>query len=158
MNKMWNWLIATVSGVVATIFEQYAVAFTLLSFAIVFDLITGTCASIVDGTGLNSEKSKKGLVVKGCYYLAFGFGIFLDFAVEEIMKVVHIENVFNSPFALIIVVLIIINECISICENFYRINPSILPEWLIKILSIAKKEINQKDAIENIEENQGGNK
>lgn len=151
MNKIWNWIIASVGGIIAAIFEQYAVAFTLLSFAIVFDLISGTLASVIDGTGLNSEKSKKGILVKVGYYAAFAFGIFLDYAVEEIMKVVHIENVFNSPFALIIVVLIIINECISICENFYRISPSILPEWLIKILSVAKKEINQKDI-----ENQGG--
>lgn len=154
MNKLWNWLIATVGGIVSVIAEQYSVLFTILIFAMLFDIVSGVLASTNDGTGLNSEKARKGAVKKASFLLMFFFGILLDFFFPYVLSLVSYELPFNSPFGMIIAVYIILTESISICENFYRIDPDSFPHWIAKMLSLAKEDIGLG---ETNEEDQGGN-
>ena len=48
-----------------------------------------------------------------------------------------------SPFGLIIGSYIVLNECISICENLYECNPDIIPKWIANLLKNAKGKINE---------------
>ena len=34
--------------------------------------------------------------------------------------------------------------CISICENIFKANPSILPKWIVKMLTSAKEQMDRK--------------
>lgn len=153
MNKIWNWLIATTGGIISIIAEQYSVLFTILVFAMLFDIISGVLASISDGSGLNSAKARKGVVKKFSFILMFFFGIMLDFFFPYVLSLVSYELPFNSPFGMIIAVYIILTESISICENFYRIDPDSFPHWIAKMLSLAKEDINLGDMTD---EDQGG--
>ena len=45
MNKLWNWTVATVGGVVSVIAEQYSVLFTILIFAMLSDKFNTQTAS-----------------------------------------------------------------------------------------------------------------
>jgi toxin secretion/phage lysis holin len=142
MNKLWNGLFATVGGLISVIAEQYAVLFIIMIIAMVFDVITGILASINDGTGLSSEKSKKGLVKKFAFIFMFGFGIVLDYFFPYVLSLIAIELPFNSPLGMIIATYIVLTESISICENFYRIDKDSFPSWIAKMLSLAKEDIN----------------
>jgi phage-related holin len=153
MNKIWNWTIATVGGFISVVAEQYAILFVIMISAMVFDVITGILASLNDGTGLSSDKSRKGIIKKFAFIFMFGFGILLDYAFPYVLSLIAIELPFNSPLGMVIATYIVLTESISICENFYRIDKESFPSWIAKMLSLAKEDINLGDIVD---EEQGG--
>lgn len=145
LEKLVKWGISAVGGFFATITEQYGVVLILVCAAIIFDVVTGLIKSKANSVAITSKTGIKGFWKKIALLLALFFGIFLDMAIPSILSVVSVELPFNCPFGLIIGVYIILNESISILENFYAINPDIVPKWVKNIFTKAKNEINKAD-------------
>ena len=118
MDNWFKWLLSVVCGAIATFYEQYGLLIVFVCLAIVFDCVTGLFKAKTIGEGLSSAKGWKGFWKK-----------------------------IALPFALIICCYIVLNECISIAENLYLINPDIMPKWIANLLKVAKDKIedNNKD-------------
>jgi hypothetical protein len=137
----FKYLLSVLAGAVAAYFEQYIVLYGLLFAAVILDLATGCVASAVTGEGLNSSKAFKGVLKKAALFVALGFGTFLDvflpFAAEKIGLTLPDMLIFSA----VICVYIVLCECISVCENLYRCSENILPKWVVKLLGLAKDQI-----------------
>ena len=78
---------------------------------------------------------------------AMAFAFFLDISVPTVLEVVNISMPVERSllFGSVVGVYIILNESISIAENIYRANNKSLPKWIKKLLTGAKKEIDEMD-------------
>ena len=123
-----------IAGVLTTFFQLYGVIISLVCIAIVFDVVTGVTAAKATGKKITSKKANQGFWKKVGLLLSLFFGVFLDVFIPEALAVVSIALPFNMPFGLIFGCYIVFNESISICENFDKINPHILPRWVKALL------------------------
>lgn len=87
---------------------------------VIFDVITGIAASIKSGMPFKSQYLKKGLLEKVALYLIL---ILSAFMLGSILKSIYPYQHFFIVF--FIAILISSYECVSICENILRINPSL---------------------------------
>ena len=144
MDNSSKWLISIICGTVATFFQQYGLFIVFVSFAIVFDCITGLIKAKTIGEGLTSQKGWKGFWKKISLLVGLFFGIFLDYAVPLLFARAGLTLGVDLPFALIICCYIVLNESISVCENLYLINPNIMPKWIIKLLKGSKSRLEEE--------------
>ena len=138
MSRLLKTGISVVGGVIATAAEQYGILLLFMVSAIVIDVITGLAKAKKTGIGWSSKKGTEGFYKKLSYLIAFAFGILLDCFIPYLLKYISIVLPFNMPFTLIIVCYIVLNECISIAENLYAINPNTLPGWIVNVLTASK--------------------
>ena len=143
VNNSSKWLISIICGTVATFFRQYGLFIVFVSLAMVFDCVTGLIKAKIIGEGLTSQKGWKGFWKKISLLVGLFFGIFLDYAVPLLFARAGLTLGIDLPFALIICAYIVLNECISVCENLYLINPNIMPKWIIKLLRGSKDKIDK---------------
>ena len=143
MEDIKKWFLSLILGLWATFTQKYAIILTFVVVAIVLDLTTGLIKAKATGEGWSSKKGSKGFWKKIALLVAFGFGIFLDTFIPYALRIISIDLPFNSPFALVIGVYIILNESISVCENLYEINPHTLPKWIKSLLSSANDKIDK---------------
>lgn len=136
-----KWFISVACGFIAAFFEHYGLFIILVVSAIILDFITGIIKAKVTDEGLSSEKAWKGFWRKMALLIGLSFGIFLDYAVNTVLVQAGIIININMPFALIIACYIILNESISVAENLYLINPSIMPQWISRLLKVAKEDL-----------------
>lgn len=148
---MFKYLISAVAGAILAYFKLYHIAYIFIVVVALLDIVTGIAASIVDGTGLSSQKAFKGVVKKLILFVTLGFGTFLDVFIPYAAGVVNVNMPESLLFSTIVCVYITITECISIVENIYRCDNAILPTWILKILKKAKSEIDAKGDDENDE-------
>ena len=141
MKSIWKEVASALLGIIATFCQLYGVILGLVCMAIVFDTITGICAAKAKGIKVNSQKANQGFWKKIGLILALFFGMFLDLFIPTALTVINIKLPFNMPFGLIFGCYIVFNESISICENLYKINPSILPTWIKNLLKGGIKKI-----------------
>lgn len=137
-------LFAMFCGAVAALFKMYWPIIVFTTIALVFDFITGVIAANLTGEGWNSKKAGKGAAKKGTLLIMLGFGIFLDYmipmAAQQVGFNVHINHLM---FSSVIGFYIIFTECISVCENFYKISPHSFPKWIIKLLTVGKEQLDK---------------
>lgn len=136
-----KWILSIVCGLIATFTKQYGILIAFVGGAVVFDFVTGCIADKINGKGLDSKTATKGFWKKVSLLVGLFFGFFLDWVIPVMLAYITITLPFDMPFALIICFYIVLNECISICENLYECNPAILPSWIIKILGFAKDKL-----------------
>lgn len=134
-------LLSSIIGAVATFFSQYGLIISAVVIAIVIDCVTGLVKSKISGEGWDSKKATNGFWKKVALLVALAFGMLLDFFIPTALLQIGVNIPFNLPFALVVGCYIVLNECISICENLYKINPEIMPKWIVNLLKIAKKDI-----------------
>ena len=145
MEKIMKWLAATVGGVAMAFAKQYALLLVFVVVIEALDTITGLIKAQITGVGWNSKVGKKGFFMKVLYLVALGFGFFLDYFIPYMLSIINVQLPFSTAiFGMIIGFYIIINECISICENLYECNPNIIPKWISRMLNSAKKQIEDK--------------
>ena len=154
MDNSSKWLISIICGTVATFFQQYGLFIVFVSFAIVFDCITGLIKAKTIGEGLTSQKGWKGFWKKISLLVGLFFGIFLDYAVPLLFARAGLTLGVDLPFALIICAYIVLNESISVCENLYLINPNIMPKWIIKLLKGSKSRLDEEKGKKEKEDNE----
>lgn len=144
MNN-FKYLLSAAGGAVLAYFRLYGLAYTVVGVAVLFDIVTGILASLVDGSGLSSRKAYRGVLKKSGLLMTLGFGTFLDVFIPFAAKSVSLTVPENLLFSSVICVYITVTECISIIENIYRINGRILPEWLMRFFKTAKEELDSKN-------------
>lgn len=145
MDEKIKWLCSVILGGISTFTKQYGLMIVLVVLAIVIDVITGIIRAKATGEALDSKKGTKGFFKKMAFLVALFFGFFLDYALPYFLSRIHIDIDYNMPFGLIIAFYIVLNEAISICENLYATNPSIMPSWIATILSNAKDKIDNEE-------------
>ena len=144
MDNLLKWLISIVCGFIGMFFQQYGLFFLFVGLAIVFDCITGLIKANLTNEGLSSKIGWKGFWKKIALLVGLSFGIYLDYVVPLLFVKGGINLNVNLPFALIICCYIILNECISICENLYEVNPEGMPKWICTFLKVAKNDVDSK--------------
>ena len=143
--QRWQYVVSTIGGFAAALTQQYALILACVVIAIVFDTITGLLKSKVTEKPWSSKRGTIGFWKKIALLVALAFGIFLDYFIPVALGAVSITLPFNTPFGLIVGVYIVLNESISICENFYEINPMILPKWIIRLLRTTAEKIDEEE-------------
>ncbi len=141
----FKYYISAIGGVVAAYFKMYGLAFTLVGVAVLFDIVTGVLASILNGGGLTSAKAYRGVIKKLVLFIALGFGTFLDVFIPYAAQAANFTIPKNLLFSTVICVYITVTESISIIENIYRCNGAALPKWLLKMLKTAQNEMNEEN-------------
>lgn len=132
-------------GAISAFAKQYALIIAFTIVAVFFDTITGLIGSKAQGEKITSEKGRKGFYKKVMLFLALFFGFFLDLFIPYVISRIGVTLPINTAiFGMIIGCYIVMNECISICENIFKANPSILPKWIVKMLTSAKEQIDKK--------------
>lgn len=126
--------LSCIIGFFAELYNQYSVMLALMITAIVFDVITGILKAKSQGEKLSSGVGTKGFYKKMSFIVAYFFGVFLDLFVPYALRTTGVDLTVNCCFGLIIGAYITLNESISICENLYKINPDIFPEWIVNTL------------------------
>lgn len=141
-----KWLLSILCGFLSAFTKQYGMIIILVSCAVVFDWITGIIGSKASGIPITSKKGMIGFWKKMALFAGLFFGFFLDYFIPYALARIHLElPVTGAVFGMIIGCYIVINECISISENIYKANPAILPQWIIKMLQLAKEQIDNKE-------------
>lgn len=148
MNNI-KYLLSIAGGAVLTYFKLYGPAYIIVGAAVLFDIVTGILASIMDGAGLSSQKAYKGVIKKIVLFVALAFGTFLDVFMPYAAASVNMSIPKNLLFSSVICVYIAVTESISIIENIYRCNNQALPAWIAKFLKAAKDDL---DSGENAKE------
>lgn len=113
----------------------------LVSISIILDVVTGISKAKITHT-TNSNRGFKGFWRKMSYILSIFFGVFLDliFHYLDNMEILKISD--KLSFGSIIGIYIILNECISVCENLRDCGVK-LPRFISSMLKDAEKSIDQ---------------
>lgn len=144
MNDKIKYILSVIGGFIATATKQYGLILLFVVIGIVFDFVTGLVKSKITGVPWSSKRGFVGFWKKISLLAALFFGVFLDYFIPmSLEKIVSVEVPFALPFGLIIGSYIVLNECISICENLYECNPDIIPKWIANLLKNAKGKINE---------------
>ena len=145
MEKM-KWLLSILCGLLSAFTKQYGMIITFVAIAVVFDWITGIIGEKAVGHAITSKKGTIGFWKKMALFAGLFFGFFLDYFIPYCLEKISLElPIKGAVFGMIIGCYIVINECISICENIYKANPGILPGWIVTMLTLAKTQINKED-------------
>lgn len=132
--------LAVILGVLATFCQQYGVIISLVAIAIVFDVVTGLIRAKIQGN-VSSKKGYAGFWKKIATLAGLFFGIFLDYFVPIAVSAgIAFDIPFALPFGLIVGIYIILNECVSICENLYQSGFTV-PGFIVKMLKLAGEQI-----------------
>lgn len=146
MSEKIKYILSAIGGVFATLTKQYGLILLFVVIGVVFDFVTGIIKCKVTGKPLSSKKGYVGMWKKISLLAALFFGVMLDYFIPNMLeKIVSLELPFALPFGLVIGTYIVLNECISICENLYECNPDIIPKWIEKLLKNAKEKIEEED-------------
>lgn len=151
VKEFFEVALATILGCITTFCKQYGIIIAMVCVVIIIDFVTGLIKSKLAGN-IESGIARKGFFKKIALLVALFFGMFLDWFAPLMLTSVNIELPFAMPFAMIIGCYIIINECISIAENLFEINPNTVPKFVVKCLKIAQEKINGIDENEIHEE------
>lgn len=142
--EKYKWLLSIISGAVVTFAKQYHAIILFVLIAVIFDWITGTLKAKATGEGINSKKATQGFWKKVALFVGLAFGFFLDYFIPYMVGSIGIDLPVSAFFGMTFGCYICVNELISIAENLYLINPSILPKWVVSLLTTAKKQIDNK--------------
>lgn len=135
---------SVILGFLANLYDKYSVMLVFMSLAIIFDVITGLMKCKCNSEKISSKKGTKGFFKKLVFIIAYAFGVFLDFFVPYAISVTGSDIETECYFGLIIGAYITLNECISICENFYEINDDIFPKWIANLIKNMRDKIDKK--------------
>lgn len=134
--------ISAVLAAIGSVCSELAVPFFVLCALMIADYITGMVKSWQRGT-LCSKTGIKGFIKKLCYGLAVVAAIGVDYVIVTISESFGYDLKLSPFFALLCVIWLIINECISILENLTEIGVP-MPVFLIKIAKRLKNSVEEK--------------
>lgn len=139
MEKI-KWLLSVLFGLITAFAQQRGVMIVLVAVAIVFDYATGMIKANIEGN-VSSEIGIKGFYKKMALLVCLFFGFFLDYFIPYMCTSLMIDLKYDTPFGAIICCYIVLNECISVCENLYACNPRIIPNWIVNVLKKAQAQL-----------------
>jgi len=134
---------------------KYGLLTLLVIIAILIDIITGFLKAKINHN-VNSVDATKGFWKKMSLLVGLSFGIFLDILESYIVAIganeLSLDIPFTIPIGLLVGVYIILNECISICENLYECDVK-LPAFLMKMLKKTQKRVEDEKNGDDIDGN-----
>ena len=140
-----KYLIAMAGGVVVAHIKAHLPLIGIVFFAVLLDILTGAFAAVYTGKGLSSKKAHRGVIKKAVLFLSLGFGIFLDFLVPMAAAQIGVELDSGVMFSSVVAFYIAFCECVSVCENIYRCNPSAFPKWIADLLAESADKLDRGD-------------
>ena len=145
MNKVntAKGLIASIMGVLNSIFGVLAIPILLLTVCNVIDYITGILASKYRGQEISSYKGIKGITKKVGMWLLIVVGAVIDELLVYSVAQLGLTCPFTFMIAAVVAVWIICNELISILENLKDMEVP-LPDFLVRLTKNIKSQIEIK--------------
>jgi len=156
MEQHVNKAVLAASGIIGlctAIAGRYVILIVLVAVAISLDVVSGLIRCAATGEPITSKRGAQGFWKKMILLFAMAFAFFLDVSIPTILEVVSIKLPVDRSllFGSVVGVYIILNESISIAENIYKANNKSLPKWIKKLLTGAKKEIDEIDKKEGVD-------
>lgn len=143
--EKWKVLLSVIGGAIAVFSRQYAIIIIFVSVAVVMDIITGIVKCKATGEEITSKKGAKGFWKKIALFVALFFGFFLDYFIPYAVGTIGLKLPESTAiFGCIVGCYIVLNELISIAENLFEANPEIMPKWIVSLLNLAKKQIDDR--------------
>lgn len=139
---MIQYFIDQFTGLIGFLIQRYGFIVSLLGLSIFIDLVTGIIKSKIRGT-ISSNIGYIGFWKKAALLVALCFGFFLDLVESYLLLNTTGTNTLKFSFGLLIGSYIILNECISICENLYACGIK-LPKCIIRSLKKASSNLDSK--------------
>lgn len=142
---MSNGVKATLAALLAAVgayFQEILGPVIVVAIVMLCDYASGVAAAWVNGE-LSSRTGIIGIVKKVAYALIIVVGIVVDWVVQVAADKIGIDAGSFYYFALLVIVWLIINECISILENVARIGAPI-PPFLQKLTKKLKNTTESK--------------
>lgn len=153
MNKVnaAKGVIASIMGVLNSIFGILAIPMVLLVACNVIDYVTGILASKFRGQKIESYKGIKGITKKIGMWLLVVVGAIMDALLEYSVAQLGVVFPFTFMIAAVVAIWIICNELISILENLKDMEVP-LPDFLMKLAENVKSQIEVKADVLHMEE------
>lgn len=126
---------------IGSVYSELAVPFCMLCVLMIADYITGMVKSWQKGT-LCSKIGLKGFVKKLCYALAVVAGVGVDYVIIVVSSSLGYNLGLKPFFALLCIVWLIINECISVLENLSEMGIP-MPAFLVKVAKRLKNSVEE---------------
>jgi len=133
----WKALITAALAGLSLYLQELAVPVAVMCGAMLLDYFTGVGKAWMIGE-VSSQVGIKGIVKKVGYIALVGVGMIVDFLIQNGLAQVGHDATGRFAVALLIIVWLILNECISITENLAMMGVGV-PEWLRKMLKIAQE-------------------
>lgn len=139
-------VIASVMGVLTSIFGILAIPIVLLVSCNIIDYVTGILASKFRGQEISSYKGIKGISKKIGMWLLIIVGAIIDELLVYSVAQLGLTCPFAFMIAAVVAVWIICNELISILENLKDMEVP-LPDFLMKLTKNIKSQIEVKTEV-----------
>lgn len=148
-NNISTTIITVFLSSMSVFIQKYGYIVSLVFISMILDVITGTIKSKILGT-TNSGTGFIGFWKKISLLVALLFGFFLDLAEGYILSCISNNDAFTVRFAfgILIGLYIMLNECISICENLQLCGVK-LPKFVMKALVKQKQEADEGSHLHN---------
>lgn len=134
--------LAALLAAVGTYFQELFVPAIIVAVVMACDYLSGVTAAWIEGE-LSSRVGIIGIVKKVAYALIIVVGIVVDWVIQTAAEKIGIDAGNFYYFALLVIVWLIVNECISILENVSRIGVPI-PPFLLKLTQKLKSTTESK--------------
>lgn len=135
---------AAACAAVGAYFRQLTFPFALLLFVMVLDYLSGMTRAYIKGE-LSSKIGLRGIVKKVSYLFTVAVAVVVDFTIQIAGEQTALDLAGCYFCALLVIVWLIINECISILENAAEIGVPV-PEFLVTLVKRLKQNTEKKEA------------
>ncbi|MBQ6404229.1 MAG: phage holin family protein [Oscillospiraceae bacterium] len=140
-----NILMGVAAAAVAAVgvyFRQLTFPVLLLILAMALDYISGMTRAWMQRE-LSSKTGVLGVVKKLCYMLGVAVAVMVDFVIQIAAEQTSLDLSGCYFCALLVIVWLILNECISILENIDKIGVPV-PDFLMSLVKRLKSNTEQK--------------
>ena len=140
-----NILMGVAAAAVAAVgvyFRQLTFPVLLLILAMALDYISGMTRAWMQRE-LSSKVGVIGVVKKLCYMLGVAVAVMVDFVIQIAAEQTSLDLSGCYFCALLVIVWLILNECISILENIDKIGVPV-PDFLMSLVKRLKSNTEQK--------------
>ena len=140
-----NILMGVAAAAVAAVgvyFRQLTFPVMLLILAMALDYISGMTRAWMQRE-LSSKVGVIGVVKKLCYMLGVAVAVMVDFVIQIAAEQTSLDLSGCYFCALLVIVWLILNECISILENIDKIGVPV-PDFLMSLVKRLKSNTEQK--------------
>lgn len=145
-----NILMGVAAAAVAAVgvyFRQLTFPVLLLILAMALDYISGMTRAWMQRE-LSSKVGVIGVVKKLCYMLGVAVAVMVDFVIQIATEQTSLDQSGCYFCALLVIVWLILNECISILENIDKIGVPV-PDFLMSLVKRLKSNTEQKGGGDN---------
>lgn len=141
-DKLLKGISAAALAAVGTYFRQLGLPLVLLLCVMVLDYVSGMARAWIKNE-LSSSIGFRGVVKKLCYMMAVAVAVTADFILQLAAERAAFDLSGCYFCALLVVVWLTLNECISILENISDIGVPV-PAFLLSVVKRLKQSTEQK--------------